>query len=135
MVVVSTLAQTETQRIDGCEPADEIRIIDEFFDREWVHPEDTSSVIAKIARSLCRDHDIANLDAVHVATAVSTNCRAFLTNDGVAKKKRQPLLPLDNKIRLLDGTSLRIMTPEQYHQMGALNQATLFTQPKPDAKA
>lgn len=125
-VVVSTMAQTETQRFAGSQPEDEIRIIDEFFDREWVHPEDMGSAIAKIARDICIKHKIEHRDAVHIATAKFRHCPIFLTNDGMAKKKRAPLLPLDGKILLSDGTPLRIMTPQQYMEMTPLEGKPLF---------
>ncbi len=129
MVVVSTMAMAETYRIDGCPPEDEVRIIEEFFDRKWVHPEEAGSAIAKIARDLCRDHGIVNPDAVHVATAKFTNCKVFLTRDGVRKRRNKeapPLLPLDGKILLADGTPLRIMTPQQYMETAALVGKPLF---------
>jgi len=131
MIVVSTFAQTETQRINGYTDADSERIIEEFFDREWVHPEAPIQAICKLAGKLARDHNMATVDATHVATAAFTNCRVFLTNDGVAKKKKQPLLPLDGQILCADGTPLRIMTPSLYHTNGL---GPLFIQDKNGAK-
>lgn len=118
MIVVSAaMAVAETFKITGHPPEDEVREIEAFFDRPWVHPEDAGSAIGKIARDLRRAYGIDGADALHIATAVFTSCPVFLTNDGVSPKKKTPLLPLDNQIKLADGTLLRIMTPEQYHKM------------------
>lgn len=116
MIVVSSMAMTETFKINGVAPEDELRIIEGFFDRTYIHPESTSTHIAEISRSLRRQYPLEAIDSIHIASAVGTNCPYLLTNDGDNPKKKKPILPLDRKIPIKDGV-LRIMTPRQYHEM------------------
>jgi predicted nucleic acid-binding protein len=125
VIVVSTLAITETIYLDPqavASVADQEKMISDFFDRPFVHREAASLFICEIARDIRRIHSVAGADAIHLATMVHTNTPFFLTNDGEKKRKKNPLLPLDNKIKLANGSMLRIMTPEAYE----MTQSPLF---------
>jgi hypothetical protein len=117
IVVVSAMAIVETIRVDGHAPPADLKIIEDFFDNPWVHPEAAGVKIAKIARDVRRAHKVDGIDAVHIATALATDAPVFLTTDGVAKKKKTPLLPLDNLISIDGKPALRIRTPEQHQKV------------------
>lgn len=117
MIVVSALALAEAFRVDGQPATDDLQIIESFFDRPYIYPESATTHIGKIARDLRRDYGIDGIDAMHVATAIGTGCEFFLTNDGEARKKKTPLLPLDGKIPIDGSRFLRVMTPKQYQEM------------------
>jgi predicted nucleic acid-binding protein len=135
IIVISTMAVAETLHLSTAPPADQARIISDFFDRPFVHREAAGLSVCEIARDIRRAHPVDGADSIHLATAVHTNTPFFLTNDGDSKRKKKPLLPLDKKIVLANESSLRIMTPESYDKMRAAVALPLMhmTQPQPSS--
>ena len=124
-IVVSSFSVAEAFKVDGVEPPEDMRLIQEFFDFTWVRSEGSGIPVMEKARDLRRQFNIDGIDAVHVATAVYTNTPFFLTNDGEGRKKKTPLLPLDNQIPI-EGGYLRVMTPKQYHDMRVIEANPIF---------
>ena len=129
LIVVSSMAIAETLKADGATPEEDQKIIDAFFDQKYVAQVTAGGKIGRLSADLRRAHDLAGMDAVHVATAVWSRTPILLTNDGQAKRKKQPLLPLDKKIMGRDGQPLRIMTPQDYHAMQVAAAHPLFRSP------
>jgi len=117
VVVSSAYATAETYKVNGVNLEEQHKIIDDFYERPWVHSEDAGQAIGKIAAGLRIKHGIYAADSIHIATAVFTECSFFLTRDNGKIKKKTSLLALDGEIMLPSGIALRVMTPKSYDDM------------------
>jgi hypothetical protein len=118
LLVCSTILKVETFKIKGVESEKQVELIRAFFENEYFQFESVHNWISEFAQSLRREHRLATMDAIHIATAVFTRTPILLTRDGETSK-RCKMLPLNGKIPHRDpgGAALRIMTPAQYHAM------------------
>jgi predicted nucleic acid-binding protein len=118
VVIVSTMAISETVGIVGYTNDQSRNIIHDFYRKKWVFPITPGILISELSQEIQRSHRVDCADAVHLATALFEKTPIFLTNDGDSKKKKKrkkrPLLPLNGLISY-EGTTLRIMTPKDYY--------------------
>ena len=124
-IVVSTMAVAETLHLGHVKP-DEEQVISDFFDRPDVHREAAGLFVCERARDIRKAHQVDGADAIHLATAAAIDVPFFLTNDGENKRKKKPLLPLNQKILMANGQPLQIITPEDYDKIQKLLSAPLI---------
>jgi hypothetical protein len=116
-LVVSTLAYAETYRLDGCDPVEQRRRIDAFFDSSFLRIYAFEMYVAQKASEIRRIHKMRSVDGAHIATAVIADCDYFLTDDGNAQRTTRNLLNYNELIDVGDGANqrkLKIWTPAQY---------------------
>ena len=116
ILVTSVLARAEVAKLNqstGCD-TDQIRLIAEFFENDFIELRDVTEEIAAKAAEIIRDHRVYPMDAVHIATALYVPCCAFHTYDGDGTtrnpdRKKPYLLDLNEKI---GRPSLKIVLPQ-----------------------
>jgi predicted nucleic acid-binding protein len=116
IIVISVMAIAETLGSESSTPDDHRTIIRSFFDSKFVYPQSCDRGIAELAQDLRRKHPLNPADAIHLATAVHTQCSVLLTNDGDGRRTKRRLIPLDGLIQC-GGAKLRIMSPQAYQDM------------------
>ncbi len=104
-IVTSCMAVAEVAKIDKANPLSEEhrRQIAQFFDNDFVSIVPVDRPVSKMAAELVRKFGLKPPDAIHVASALRTQCLRMYTYDD-----KSGLLALDKSI---DG--LRIVIPSQ----------------------
>ena len=74
------------------------RLIDEWFDNDFVVRRPIDQRITRLAMRLAREHRLTAPDAIVLATAVRNEVQFLHTGDGKIKKQGIKLLPLSGKI-------------------------------------
>lgn len=94
-IVASALAVAEVSYIRReCSEAEKLRDIEEigkFFDNDYIHIVQVTRHIATEAAKIAVRHKVKPPDAIHLATAIASNCQVVHTYDNV-------LLKLDGKV-------------------------------------
>lgn len=136
LIVVSSMAIAETLHISSRPNEDQLKIIEEFYDRPYVEPQAFDERIAWIAHMLrTQDKKVDAADAVHVATAIDTECEVLLTRDGEGKRNRTKMLDLDGiKVpkrppQTGEYPPVRIMRPQAWIALQEAQAAPLFQRP------
>ena len=93
-IVVSPLTLAEVVRPKGSPhpiPKDHEKLVRDFFENDYIVMRNLDRELGEQARQLCWDHALHPRDAIHVATAIDTQCECFETGD-------PGILRLDGKI-------------------------------------
>lgn len=119
-IVVSEVSIVEVTYLDknrhneNLPPTDqEIQIIDEWFENDYIDRRPVLPGISELAREYIRNYNVRTMDSIIVATAVFFKIPLLHTFDGYSdiktKRKKNKLLTLDGKL----GTpALRIRVPD-----------------------
>ena len=95
------------------------REFEEFFEQSFVMEVQVDHDVAVMSRKLCRVHPELKkpTDGIHLASAVRWNADEFHTYD------EKNLLPLDGKIKRMDGKLLKICKPPARPPLSKGNEA------------
>jgi predicted nucleic acid-binding protein len=68
-----------------------------FADNSKIETKEVNEKVATEAAKLCANYNLSEQDGIQVATAITNNCEAFLTNDKTLKKVKDiEVLVLDD---------------------------------------
>ncbi|MEJ0014328.1 MAG: PIN domain-containing protein [Actinomycetota bacterium] len=103
ILVISAVALMESQIRSDDSNADAMRKI---FNSDLIEIVDLGRNIVEVASLIMGKHNMKNMDAAIVATAIISNCDVLISNDSD--------FPYDEKITNAAGNVIRISRPEQY---------------------
>lgn len=123
-IVVSEITVAEAHKLldaNGNRIADDVTIIQEFFDNPYFLRRPVGRVEAEQAAKIIRKHELDTCDAVIAATAVEHDATTLYTRDGY-KKKRKPgkLLSCDGLLGGSTKLEIKIPVAADYLQMPLL---------------
>jgi predicted nucleic acid-binding protein len=90
----------------------DVRSVGNYFRNKFIKIVPVDRIVAKNAAGIVRNHSLTPLDAIHIATAIRTECEVFYTYDGDGN--HPGLLQQNQKIGV---PSLPIKRPGEWGQM------------------
>jgi predicted nucleic acid-binding protein len=92
VIVTSTISITETNKRSDSEPLtdDESKSVLAFFQNPYIEMRAVDREVAEFSHELTRKHNLGNMDAIHVATALLNKASVLYTYDGFSDKKKRP---------------------------------------------